>query len=191
MESIFEFVKSYGYIAVFLGALIEGETIILGASALAYAGYLNIYYVAIVAFIATTFAEQTCYMIGRHYGVSLFDKYPKLKGPSQKAFNLLKKVDVLFILICRFVYGIRTVSPFVVGAANIPPKKFFPLNILAAFIWASASCYAGYQLGEVIMNNFESIKHVIEKIFIWIPVIIILIVLTIYFIKKKLSKKQV
>ncbi|MBP9752966.1 MAG: hypothetical protein KBD31_04075, partial [Proteobacteria bacterium] len=84
---------------------------------------------------------------------------------------------------------IRTVSPFVVGAANIAPKKFFPLNILAAFIWAVVSCYAGYQLGEVIINNFDSIKHFIEKLFIWIPIILVLIISGIYFIKKHFKKR--
>jgi membrane protein DedA with SNARE-associated domain len=190
METILEFVKNWGYVAVFLGALVEGESIILAASALAFAGYLNIYYVGIVAFFSTTFAEQTCYMIGRYYGVAIFEKFPRLKAKSEKAFILLKKIDVFFILICRFIYGIRTVSPFVVGASGIPPKKFIPLNILAATIWSVVSCWAGYELGEVIINNFESIKKFIERIFIWIPVIILLIGLIIFYVKKIIKKRK-
>lgn len=185
MEAALEFVKSWGYIAVFLGALVEGESVMLGASALAYAGYLNIYYIGIIAFFATLFAEQICYFIGRRHGMNLFNKYPRFKPGAEKAFILLKKIDVVFILTCRFIYGIRTVSPLVIGAAGIPPKKFIPLNILAAAIWSVSSCWLGYELGEFILNNFEQISVFIQRFFLWFPVVIIAIVGIIYFFKKK------
>ena len=189
METAIAFVQNWGYVAVFLGALVEGESVILSASALAYAGYLNIYYVAIVAFFSTTFAEQTCYVIGRHYGMSLFDRHPRLKPAAEKAFVLLKKIDVIFILTCRFIYGIRTVSPLVIGASGIRPQKFIPLNILAALIWAVSSCWLGYELGEFIMNNFDTIEKYIKRFFMWIPIILILLIVS-YFSFKKILKNR-
>lgn len=190
MEAAIEFVKSWGYVAVFLGALVEGESVMLGASALAYAGHLNIYYVGTIAFFATLFAEQTCYFIGRRHGMSLFDKYPRLKPGAEKAFALLKKIDVIFILTCRFIYGIRTVSPLVIGAAGIPPKKFIPLNILAAAIWSVSSCWLGYELGEFILNNFDEISAFIQGVFVWLPLIVIAVIGGIYYFKKIKRKKS-
>lgn len=189
MEAAIEFVKNWGYVAVFLGALVEGESVILSASALAYAGYLNIYYVGIIAFFSTTLSEQTFYMIGRHYGMSIFDRHPRFKPAADKAFALLKKIDVAFILTCRFIYGIRTVSPFVIGAAGIRPQKFIPLNILAATIWAVSSCWLGYELGEFIMNNFDKIEAFIKRFFIWIPVGLITLIALIVFVKKRVSAR--
>lgn len=185
MDFIVEFIQDWGYIAVFLGALIEGESIILTASALAYAGYLNIYTVGAVAFCATVFAEQSCYMVGRHYGPSLFDKFPRFKPAANKAFWLLKKIDVWFILSCRFIYGIRTISPLVIGAAHIPPKKFIPLNILAAFIWATVSCSVGYYLGELVISNFDMIKNVSKNIGLFILGIVILVTIGIFYNKHR------
>ncbi|HCU05979.1 MAG TPA: hypothetical protein DIC42_00100 [Holosporales bacterium] len=190
MDFIIEFIKDWGYLAVFLGALVEGESIILTASALAYAGFLNIYIVAVVAFFSTIFAEQTCYLIGRHYGPGLFDRLPRLKPAANKAFSILKRIDVWFILTCRFIYGIRTVSPLVIGAAQIPIKKFIPLNILAAAIWASISCAGGYYLGEVIMSNADIIKQLSKNVGLLVLAIFIVVGSIIIFIKyrKKIHK---
>jgi membrane protein DedA with SNARE-associated domain len=191
MEAAIEFVKAWGYVAVFLGALVEGESIILGASALAYAGYLNIYYVGTIAFFSTTIAEQTCYFIGRHYGMNLFNRFPRLKPSAEKAFVLLKKIDVIFILTCRFIYGIRTVSPLVIGAAGISPQKFIPLNILAAAIWSVSSCWLGYELGEFILNNFDKISAFIRGIFVWLPLIVLAVIVIIYYFKRIRRIKKV
>lgn len=190
MDFIIEFIKDWGYVAVFLGALVEGESIILTASALAYAGFLNIYIVAVVAFFSTIFAEQTCYLIGRHYGPSLFDRFPRLKPAANKAFSILKRIDVWFILTCRFIYGIRTVSPLVIGAAQIPIKKFIPLNILAAAIWASISCAGGYYLGEVIISNADIIKQLSKNVGLIVLAVFIVVATIIIFIKyrKKIKK---
>lgn len=190
MDSIIDFVREWGYVAVFLGALVEGESVMLVASSLAYAGILNIYTVGIVAFFATLFAEQSCYMIGRYYGMGIFDRYPRFKPAAEKAFLLLKRIDVFFILTCRFIYGIRTVSPFVVGAAQIPPRKFIPLNILAAAIWSVLSCWAGYELGEVIVDNFQSIKQTIEKIFMWIPIGLAIIIGLFYVVRTYIKNRK-
>lgn len=185
MDFIVEFIKDWGYVAVFLGALVEGESIVLTASALAYAGFLNIYMVAGVAFFSTVFAEQSCYLIGRHYGPGLFDRFPRLKPAADKAFSILKRIDVWFILTCRFIYGIRTVSPLVIGASGIPIKKFIPLNILAAAIWASISCAGGYYLGEVIMENADIIKQLSKNVGLIVLAVFAIIAGIIIFIKYK------
>ncbi len=191
MDFIVEFIKDWGYIAVFLGALVEGESIVLTASALAYAGFLDIYMVAAVAFFSTVFAEQSCYLIGRHYGPGLFDKFPRFKPAADKAFSILKRIDVWFILTCRFIYGIRTVSPLVIGASGIPLKKFIPLNILAAGIWASISCAGGYYLGEVIMENADIIKQLSQNVGRIVLAIFVIVAGMITFIKyRKNSNKN-
>ena len=47
------FIKNWGYFAVLLGALVEGESVILTSSALAAAGLLSIWKIMIIAFYIT------------------------------------------------------------------------------------------------------------------------------------------
>ncbi len=161
MEQFIAFVQEWGYWAVFLGSLIEGESVILTASSMAYAGYLSLYKIMVIAFFGTLIADQVLYFVGRAYGPAIFERFPSLKKSSEKAFRLLHKYDIWFIILSRFVYGIRISSAVVIGAAGISPQRYIPLNILSAFIWTLVSCISGYLLGDVmisIIENFETVQ---------------------------------
>ena len=72
---------------------------------------------------------------------------------------LLHKYDVIFILSFRFIYGVRSVSPFVIGMSGISPMRFMPLNMIAAFISAIAVGLLGYLFGEVFQRYMAEIKQ--------------------------------
>ncbi len=170
MEQFIAFVQEWGYWAVFFGSLIEGESVILTASSMAYAGYLSLYKIMIIAFLGTLIADQALYAVGRAYGPAIFERFPRFSKSSEKALALLHKYDLWFIVVSRFVYGIRITSAVVIGAAGIPPKRYIPLNILSAIIWTLVSCISGYLLGDVmisIIENFETIqKYFLSGVFL-------------------------
>jgi membrane protein DedA with SNARE-associated domain len=155
VETFVNFVQEWGYLAVFLGSLVEGESVILTASAMARLGHLSIYKVGIIAFTGTLIADQVLYLVGWYYGDSIFERFPSLKEKSARTFELLHKYDTLFIIACRFIYGIRVTSSIIIGAAGVKPWRFIPLNFLSAAIWAIVSCTAGYLLGYVVLEAFE------------------------------------
>ena len=160
MEYFIEIVKEWGYFAVLLGSMVEGESVILTACVMAYMGYLSIAKIVAIAFMGTLIADQSLYYVGRIYGHRIIERFPKLKAPSEKAFQLLHKWDIWFILSFRFIYGIRIVSPIVIGMSGVTPRRFIPLNFMAALVWTSISCTGGYLLGGVI----EAIEFaVVEK----------------------------
>lgn len=187
MTEFIHFIQEWGYIAVFLGSLIEGESIILTASAMASQGYLDIFKVTVIAFIGTTLADQLLYFLGYYYGDRLFEKFPSLDQPSKKAFYFLHKYDIWFIIACRFIYGIRVASAIVIGAAKIPAKRFIPLNILSALIWAIISCGSGFYLGEILFDWFEHSENIQRTIFYGITGITLIIL--IFFKIRKIFKK--
>ncbi len=189
MDSFIDFVQNWGYQAVFLGSLIEGESIILTASAMARLGHLSIYKVGIIAFIGTLIADQGLYFVGRYYGESIFTRLPKLKEKSARAFTLLHKYDVAFIIACRFIYGIRIVSPIVIGTAGVSPARFMPLNFLSALIWATISCSGGYLIGGVMLEIFESFFKVQQYLIATVLVVVLIIFVTLK-IKKTINKRK-
>jgi membrane protein DedA with SNARE-associated domain len=153
-------IENWGYIAVFLGSLIEGESVIFVAGFLAHKGYLSLPKVILVAFLSTLLADQVCYHVGRHYGNSLIGRFPSLKPRADKAFDLLKRYDSLFILSCRFIYGIRTISPIVIGASGVTVKRFIILNFIAAAIWSISSCMAAYYFAYLIMDEMRLLPKI-------------------------------
>ena len=104
---------------------------------------------------------------------------------ANKAFILLHKWDIWFILSFRFIYGIRMISPVIIGSSGISPARFIPLNLAAAIVWTAISCAGGYLLGSVI----ESIDFkLIEK---YIALFSVLLLISLgglgYYAWKKLS----
>lgn len=162
-----EFVEQWGYIAVFLGSLVEGESIIFMAGWMAQKGYLSLPKIIVIAFMGTLVADQSLYFIGHFFGHKVLDKFPSLKPRTDKAFRLLKRYNILFIMSFRFIYGIRTISPLVIGASGIGVKKFVILNIIAALVWSLSSCLAAYYFAGFLIDKF----HLIPKIILGIAII--------------------
>ncbi|MBL4647351.1 MAG: DedA family protein [Gammaproteobacteria bacterium] len=168
-----DFIQTYGpqiiYLIVFLGALVEGESIVLTCSILAYRyDTVSIYIVTLLAFCGSVFADQILYFIGRRYGPRLLKKKAHWRARVERASDLLKHHSTWFILSFRFIYGIRTISPLVIGASGIPVKRFSSLNFIAAVFWAILSCGVGYWLGyafddqiDVLFDNLQKYKRYI------------------------------
>jgi membrane protein DedA with SNARE-associated domain len=158
-----EYGPHWAYVILFLGSCVEGESVVLFFSALSYKGYLSFPVVLAVAFSGTLFADQTLYYVGRYYGPRLLEQNPQWQPKVEKIFRLLHKYNIGFILSFRFIYGIRTLSPLVIGASGISIKRFTLLNLLAAVIWTLLSCTAGYLLGYLFVDALEEfIKRLIH-----------------------------
>jgi membrane protein DedA with SNARE-associated domain len=161
----------WGYVAVFLGSLIEGESVIFLAGFLAHEGCLSLYKIILISFIGTLFADQLLYHIGRHYGNHVIDRFPSFKPRAEKAFHLLKRYDSYFILVFRFIYGIRIISPIIIGSSGVNVMRFTFLNIIAAIIWSVGSCVVAYFFAHLIMEELLLIPKIILGIIIALGII--------------------
>ena len=77
---------------------------------------------------------------------------------TDKVFDMLHRHQIKVVLGFRFLYGIRNVTPFVIGASRMHPGKFFVLNFLGALVWAIAVGYLGYQFGHLAESMMGQVK---------------------------------
>ena len=140
------------YLVILGWTFLEGETIVLIASALISGGnvHLNIWMVALFAFLGSFGGDQTWFLIGRKYGTPLLQRWPGMTGKAAWAFRLLDRHQNLFILSFRFIYGLRTISPFVIGMTGVARARFFALNLISAAVWANTFAWGGYTLGRAL-----------------------------------------
>lgn len=157
--SLEELISAYGYAAIGIGTFLEGETILVLGGFAAHRGYLELPWVIMSAFIGTLFGDQLYYYIGRTKGKSLLEKRPSWKAKSEKVFYLLDKHQILLVLGFRFLYGLRIVTPFLIGATNIAPTRFLILNILGASLWAIVIGIMGYLFGHALEIIIGDIKR--------------------------------
>jgi len=154
------FVATYGYLAVFLGALLEGETILLAAGFAAHEGLLDWRLVFAVAFVGGTLGDQLAFLLGRWKGAAMTAHFPILALRAPRVLALLERHHIVFILTIRFLYGLRIAGPIVMGASGVPHVRFAVLNMIGAAIWAMAVGSAGYYFGVAIEVLLDDVKRV-------------------------------
>lgn len=152
-------VEHYGYLALFVGTFLEGETIVVLGGFFAHRGLLVLEWVIVSAFIGTYAGDQLFYYIGRWRGGAILAKRPHWRLRSQRVFDLLHRHQVLVILGFRFLYGLRTVTPFVIGMSGVSPRRYLILNGLGALVWAIAIGLLGYLLGQTLEVFLQHIKR--------------------------------
>src|SRR5512143_230365 len=101
--SLEELVLQYGYLAVFIGTLLEGETILVLAGFAAHQGYLNLGLTMLAAFAGSATGDQLWFLLARRYGRGWVARRPGLAAKLAPAARWLERNPTLFILGFRFV----------------------------------------------------------------------------------------
>jgi membrane protein DedA with SNARE-associated domain len=144
------FIASYGYIAIVVGTFLEGETILVIGGFLAHRGYLQLPGVIAAAFAGTLAGDQVFFLLGRTGGMAALSKHPAWQRSATRVRGLLQAHETVVILGFRFLYGLRTVTPFLLGASGVSPMRFVPLNAVGGALWAVCIGLLGYLLGHTL-----------------------------------------
>ncbi|MCG8706880.1 DedA family protein [Brenneria sp. 4F2] len=176
MADLAHYISQYGYWALFVGCLIEGETITLLGGIAAHNGLLHWPWVIVVVAAGGTLGDQLLYFVGRRFGDRAISR---LRGQQKRiayAQGLISRHPMLFVIGVRFMYGFRIIGPALIGAARLPPARFVPLNLLGAVLWASVFVMLGYFGGQVIENIIGDVdKKLSGLLFIALAVFVILV----------------
>jgi membrane protein DedA with SNARE-associated domain len=179
-------IREFGYLAVFVGTFLEGETILVVAGFAAYEAYLELPLVILFAFLGSLLGDQLYFFIGRYKGRSLLKKYRSWEPRVNRFRNLMDRHNTWFILIFRFLYGLRTVAPFAIGLSNVSLKKFIVLNLISAAIWAVTLGVLGYFFGQVL----EVVLHDIKKYELIIMVGLFIVAAVIFLVRRVKNKRR-
>lgn len=150
--AISDLIGTYGYLAVAVGAILEGETVLILAGAAASRGHLWLPAVILIGLLASFAGDQFCFFIGRRYGSKLFERFPSLSVRTAHARDLLERHHTPMILAIRFLYGLRIAGPITIGMSGVSWLRFLLLNLIGAIIWASIIAGIGYGFGQAIAH---------------------------------------
>ena len=145
--SIETLIGQYGLAAVFLGAGIEGETMVLAGGLFAHEGMLSLPGAMIAAAAGSFVADQGFFAAGRRFRGHRWVRRAQDKPAFAKALDTLERYPVGFIFVFRFLYGLRTVSPVAIGTSHVPTRTFLWINALAAAVWGAVFTALGYVFG--------------------------------------------
>ena len=156
-------IDSYGYLTVFIGAFLEGETILALAGLAAHRGYLDFYTVVVVAMIAGFAGDQFYFFLGRAKGQKILEKFPHAHERANRFDQMLSRWHAPLIIGIRFMYGFRIVGPILLGMGRVPSWKFMVYNFIGAAIWAPLVASVGYLFGGIL----EAVLHDLKRLELW------------------------
>ncbi|MGJ5175430.1 DedA family protein [Bradyrhizobium oligotrophicum] len=173
LDPLIAFVSDHAglaYLTLFMAALLEavpivgsvvpGTTIILALSALIPGGELTLPWMLAAAILGAVLGDGTAFWVGHRQQREIltawpFSNYPRLVAQSEAFFH---RFGTLAIFFARFVAPIRAVVPITAGALDIPPARFYAVNIPAIVLWACAHVLPGV-FAVQLLHRYGGIPH--------------------------------
>lgn len=204
-EWITQMMSSYGYFAVFFLIFIENifppipsEVILLLGGFMTTSAGLNPIIMIIVSALASLTGAYLLYFIGLKLGVPGIEKL--LDGKVGKAIKLsnedFHKSQTWFnnkgeiaVLLCRFVPLLRSLISIPAGIAKMNFAKFTVLTFIGSLIWNTIFTYLGRGAGAG-WEKYSQKMDVISKYVVIALGVIFIILVAIFYIKKKKKEDQ-
>jgi membrane-associated protein len=161
---------------LFFGFFLPGDSLLVTAGLLASthkAGdvHLNLAALLIGCAIAAVAGDQVGYVFGNRVGPRIFTRpESRFFKPEHlhRAHDYLERRGAKMIVLARFVPAVRTFTPIVAGAGEMPYRLFVPFNVAGGVLWSCGAILAGYGLGS-------SVKHIDRYL---VPIILVVIVVS-------------
>lgn len=164
--------RHHSYLAypiLFVGTFLEGETILIIVAALARIAatshhpqaHPDLFLSMLSAFAGSLAGDQTWFMIGRRKGKAVLAKHPLWQSRAERVYRILERHQNWLMLSFRFLYGLRNVTPFVIGMSPIKTSRFVIFNIIGAAIWAVSFAMAGYLIGVQVEQMIKRYKFLV------------------------------
>ena len=158
-------IKAAGYLGLFgivfaesglfVGFFLPGDSLLFTAGFLASQGFLNIWILAPLAFIAAILGDNFGYAFGRRVGHAIFTRERSLffhKEYLERARIFYEAHGGKAIVLARFLPVIRTFAPILAGVGRMRYPTFLFYNVIGAALWAIGLTFLGFYLGNAIPN---------------------------------------
>jgi membrane protein DedA with SNARE-associated domain len=159
LHEAYNLLHHYGYPLIMVmialecaGLLVPGETILLAASLLASHGHLNIFLVVASAAAGAMIGNVGGYYLGRLLGHTLLARYGARVGLTAARLAVGRYLYALhggkMVFFGRFGVILRSFSPVLAGANDMPLRPFLWWTLGGAIAWPSVHGFGAYLLGN-------------------------------------------
>jgi membrane protein DedA with SNARE-associated domain len=159
VETVRALLLDMGYLAVFLGPLLEnaglpvpGDSALFWTAFLAASGHFRLELLIALAIAGAIGGDNAGYVAGRRGGRPLIERW---RGRLPWMGTALGRTETFFathggktIFFARFIPGLRVWAALVAGASLMPWRRFLWFNCLGAVAWAGVTAGLGYGLGH-------------------------------------------
>ncbi|OGG61259.1 hypothetical protein A3C87_01530 [Candidatus Kaiserbacteria bacterium RIFCSPHIGHO2_02_FULL_49_34] len=156
MNEAILFLETYGYLAVLIGSLFEGELILFVAGILSHQQLLDLNFTGVyfAAAFGALIGDNAWFLLGRYRRTWVSLRMPRAYARARAAFSVYEKRPQLMSAGMRFMYGFRTLVPLSMGLSHVPYRTFLLFNALGALAWSAVMTSGGYFAGVFLVELF-------------------------------------
>ncbi len=177
MYEILSLIDRFGPGIVFAGTFFEGEVFAIIGGFLAYRGSYPIELMAALAFVGSFCGDLAVFLFSRYFSDSRWVARWKKKPKFAKALRLVDRFHAYFVIVNRYVYGLRMPGLIALGLSSITITRFLVLNFIGAGIWAGLFTTIGYVFGYSITSVFQRLEMMEHGVMIGLAILFVLLAL--------------
>lgn len=174
-----------GHLLTFIGTFVEGEITIMTSAFLASQGNLSIALVIIAGTLGVFCADNWWFYVGKRFGTRFISSHKHIEKRAVFVQQMLEKNQILVVLLFRYAWGFRIVTPVVLGTTHISRKRFFLYTLITTPIWALIFSSIGYVFGDKLTAVIAYVRSIEIAIFT------LIICLILFFVYQKYEQKLV
>lgn len=164
LESLSQSIGIWGYIVLFFYSLGGGFVAILAAGILSSGvvesiNTLNIYICIFVASMANFIGSSGLFYLSRFQKSEVMKFFKNHRRKIALSHIWIKKYGYWIIFIQKYLYGIKTIVPIVIGFSKYNLKKFIMYNFIASFIWGGVIGGISYMMGDIIERIYNKYSN--------------------------------
>ena len=158
MYEILSLIAQFGPVIVLAGTFFEGEVFAIIGGFLAYRGSYPFEMMISLAFAGSFCGDLAVFLFARFSSNHRWVRAWREKPRFAKALSLVERYQAYFIIVNRYVYGLRMPGLVALGMSRISLLRFMVLNFLGAALWASIFTTIGFVFGYSIWSVFANLQ---------------------------------
>jgi membrane protein DedA with SNARE-associated domain len=168
---------TYGYLLIFAGTLVEGESLLALGGYFAHQGYLDLGWVIAIAFAGAVCGDQLFFWLGRHHAKRLLARFPKMRAKVNLALGKIERHQIKVMLGMRFLWGMRIALPIALGLSKVRAMRFLWINVISAAVWSTLFSCLGYGASHLftqLVADLRRYEHWIAGVLVGLAAIALL-----------------
>ena len=157
MEDILNSLATYGYIILALYSFGGGMVALAGAGVLSAMGKMDIGTSIVIASLFNFVGDSFLFYMGQTNKQAVKEYLSKFKGRIHARTTLMmRRYGWLVVFIQKYIYGVKTLVPVIMGLSKYDLKKFIILNFFASIVWGLVVGLLSYYFSAGVQEWFAS-----------------------------------
>ena len=145
----------YGYIVLAAYSFGGGMVALVGAGILSALGKMDIGLSVLVATVANFIGDTVLFWVAQSNKKEVMKYLRKHRRKIAWTNLLMRRYGWLTVFLQKYIYGVKTLVPIIMGLSRYDLKKFVFLNFFASIVWGIVVGFGSYWFSEAVRQFFS------------------------------------